>query len=131
MANPKSLREQISDLQKQISELDGKLQTIQSDHSDEIQYYQQTVEDLVKKQDEVEQKNASLEAKQQEMLADIKLLKIATSTLDLNTLKEIPTIVVQLRKDVDTVKDKIESPETSTDGSRDHTEDLIEQDATL
>lgn len=132
MADPKPLRER--------SDFAYNLQTIQTHHDVDIEQYQHTIDDLVKKQKDLEQKNISLETSQMDMVADIKLLKMVAlgnhaatfnSRSDLDIVREAPSIITRLRQDLDVMKDKIKSLEISIDDYKNHPRDLIEQDATL
>jgi hypothetical protein len=134
MADPKSFREQLSDLTTLTQTLETTLRTIQIRHNDEIKHYQQTIDDLVQSQEDLRQRNISLEAMQHEMLTDIKLLKRAAlrdatpvsnaSNSDLNALQN-------LRQDLDLMKDKISNMESLIAEQRDVPGDLADLRADL
>jgi hypothetical protein len=111
MADPKSIREQLSDLTTLTQTLQTTLRTIQIRHDNEIKHYQQTIDDLVRDQEDLKRRNISLENMQNEMLTDLKLLKRAVlrdATPVSNSIPD-PTALEHLRRDLNLVNDRISS----------------------
>jgi hypothetical protein len=122
MADPKSIREQLSDLTTLTQTLQTTLNTIQTRHNDGILHHQQTIQDLVNNQQDLRQRNISLEAIQQEMITDIKLLKRAVlrdATPVSNTGNPDPNSLQPLRQNLDLMNDRISSMESKIDEQRD------------
>jgi hypothetical protein len=113
MADPKSIREQLSDLTTLTQTLQTTLRTIQIRHDNEIKHYQQTIDDLVRDQEDLKRRNISLENMQNEMLTDLKLLKRAVLRDATPVSNSIPdrTALEHLRRDLNLVNDRISSME--------------------
>jgi hypothetical protein len=122
MADPKSIREQLSDLTTLTQTLQTTLNTIQTRHNDEILHHQQTIQDLVNSQQDLRQRNISLEAIQQEMITDIKLLKRAAlrdATPVSNAGNPDSNSLQHLHQNFDLMNDRISSMESKIDEQRD------------
>jgi hypothetical protein len=129
MADPKSFREQLSDLATLTQTLQITLRTNQTRHDNEILHYQQTIDDLVKEQDDLKRKNISLEAMQNEMLTDINLLKRAVlqdATLVSNASIPDLNAIQHLRQDLNLINDRISSMDSKIDEQRDVPGDLAD-----
>jgi chromosome segregation ATPase len=133
MANPKSIREQLSDLTTLTQTLQTTLHTNQIRHNGEVLHYQQTIQDLVRDQEDLKRRNISLETMQNEMLTDLKLLKRAVlrdATPVSNSIPD-PTALGYLRRDLNLVKDRISSMEGKIRKQRDVPRDLADLRADL
>jgi hypothetical protein len=136
MADPKSIREQLSDLTTLAHNLETTMKASQIQHNDEIKYYQRTIDDLVKSQELLKKRNISLEAKQDEVLIDIKLLKkdalrdAAQVSVSKSSVPN-PNALNELYQELDSMNDRISQVERDVEQQRYLPEDLANRRADL